>query len=1443
MFDHVIRFSVRNKVIIGIGVVALILWGLVSIRQLPIDAVPDITNNQVQVVTTSPSLTAEDIERLVTTPIEVAVASIPDIEEVRSISRFGLSVVTIVFHDNIDVYWARAQVSQRLVDIQGDLAADADNPTLAPVTTGLGEIYQYVLRIDPAHRDRYTESDLRTIQDWTIRRRLLGTPGVADVSSFGGNLKQLEVAVDVERLRSFGLSIKDVANAVEENNGNAGSAYIEHSGRVAYIRSEGRIGSMNDVAGIALHSSQSSIPVRLRDVATIGEGRAIRYGAMTIDDDGESVGGIVLMLKGANSSTVIDDVKARMAEVQKSLPEGITIEPFLDRATLVNKAIGTVATNLIEGALIVIFVLVLMLGNLRAGFVVASVIPLAMLFAIGMMVATGVSGNLMSLGALDFGLIVDAAVIIVEHVLHSLALAPIGNRDTLVADASIRMRRSASIGEFIILIVYVPILALTGIEGRMFVPMAQTVIYAIIGAFILSLTWVPMVSALVLRQGHTQKLTFADRLISTLQRWYRPIRNGALRHPKTVLTLSIASLAAAVFAFMSIGGEFLPQLDEGDFAVELRLPTGASVDETARVSMEAASILLKRFPEVRRVVGKIGTSEIPLDPMPMSACDLMVILKDKREWTSASSREELASKMQEALEDIPGVEFGFQQPIQMRFNELMTGARQDVAVKIFGPDLDTLAKLGEELGHMAERIEGATDLYVEPVEGLPQLVATIDRDACARVGVDVADVNAAVRSFIAGEPAGVYYEEERKFDIVIRLDSNQRRDENVFRRLPILTSSGTIVPLEQVAEVATRSGPNQIQHENTRRRITVGFNVRGRDVKSIVDDLNSRLGQELRLPDDYYITIGGQFENLATAERRLMIVVPVSLLIILVLLYMTFKSIKDTLIIFTAVPLAAVGGIAALLLRGMPFSISAGVGFIALFGVAVLNGIVLISSFQQAAKHGYSNIHRIILHGTVDRLRPVLMTALVASLGFLPMALSTSDGAEVQRPLATVVIGGLVTSTLLTLVVLPVLYGLVHRVRRIKASTVTAVVGIVLAIVGSVSTLSAQTTEPNLQTVTRTEALRLALERHPDLLLARSAVEQQQALSGLASVDIGRTSLTYMTGQYNSSARDNNLTLQQTLPFPTVWFADASLADHRTDVARSELQVRERGVRIDIERTFEQIAYLRTVDSLLTSHDSILIRAVEVARTRERVGEGTRLALISLESQRKEIATRKLQTQADLLAMERRLQTTCGGNVQPVHESMKVIELPADSLEPPIVAYMQSQALLAEAETDASRARLWPDITLGWFSQTLTGTPLGSGVLSGPQDRFTGVSIGLQVPLWIAPDIGRLEQAAIAEQTAKDRTALQKRTIDLRRTAQRSELDAARKTLQYYIDAALPEIDLLLRQSSKSWEVGEISYLEHHMALGRAFDVRTAYYNALLRHNLLNIEYSLFATP
>jgi heavy metal efflux system protein len=1029
MLDKIIHYSINNKLIIGLFTLALIVWGGYSLSQLPIDAVPDITNNQVQIITASPSLAAQEVERLISFPVEQTMATIPEIKEIRSISRFGLSVVTVVFHDGVDVYWARQQVNERLAEARNQIPSGVGSPEMAPITTGLGEIYQYIIRPEKGFEEKYSASELRSIQDWIVRRQLLGTPGIADVSSFGGFLKQYEVAIDPDKLRSYNISINEVFTALEKNNQNTGGAYIDKKPNAYFIRSEGLIASLDDIGKIVVKNTEAGIPILIRNVGDVNFGTANRYGAMTYNNEGEVVGAMVLMLKGENSSAVVNRVKERMEQIKKTLPEGLVIEPFLDRSELVGRAIGTVEKNLIEGALIVILVLVLFLGNFRAGLVVASVIPLAMLFAVSLMHVFGVSGNLMSLGAIDFGLIVDGAVIIVEATLHHLGLRTIARRltqpemDEEVYTSASKIRTSAAFGEIIILIVYLPLLALVGIEGKMFTPMAQTVSFAILGAFILSLTYVPMMSALCLSKNPQHKRNISDRMMDFFYRIYKPVISGALKRKFIVIVASVALFALSVVLFLNLGGEFLPQLEEGDFAVETRVLTGSSMNHTVDASLKAGEVLLREFPdEVEKVVGKIGAAEIPTDPMPIEACDLMVILKDKSEWKKADNREELAEKMGEALESIPGVTFGFLQPIQMRFNELISGVRQDVAVKIFGEDLTVLTDLSTQVGKIASGIEGAKDLYVEEVTGLPQIVVQIDREQVAKYGLDVETINEAVNTAFAGQSAGVVYEGERRFDLVVRLGKQNRQGIEDVQNLFVTSSAGNQIPLTQIAKVEFKLGPNQIQREDAKRRIIVGFNVRGRDVASIVKELQQKIDAEVDFPAGYYPTYGGQFQNLEEAQARLSVAVPAALLLILLLLFFTFGSIKQSILIFTAIPMAAIGGVFALLIRGMPFSISAGVGFIALFGVAVLNGIVLIAEFNRLKKDGLTDLHDIVLKATQIRLRPVLMTAAVASLGFLPMALATSAGAEVQKPLATVVIGGLLSSTLLTLIVLPCLY-------------------------------------------------------------------------------------------------------------------------------------------------------------------------------------------------------------------------------------------------------------------------------------------------------------------------------------------------------------------------------------------------------------------------------------
>ncbi|WP_326983598.1 CusA/CzcA family heavy metal efflux RND transporter [Chryseobacterium sp. MYb264] len=1041
MLNKIIEFSVKNKLIVGLFTIGLILFGIYETTKLPIDAQPDITSTQVQVITVAPSYGAADIERLVTFPIEQATSNVSGITQIRSFSRFGLSLITIVFDDDTDVYWARQQVQERLQLVQENIPVGIGKPELGPISSGLGEIFQYVVRPKKGYEHVYDETELRTIQDWVIRRQLLGTKGIADVSSFGGKLKQYEIAINPNQLQAFNININDVFDALENNNQNTGGAYIEKRETVLFIRSEGLLGSLEDIGNIQVSNTKEGIPVHIKDVAQVKFGSATRYGAMTYNDKGEVSGAIVMMLKDENANEVVGNIKKTLDKIQESLPEGVVIEPFLDRAKMVNNTISTVKTNLMEGALIVVFILVLFLGNFRAGLLVASVIPLAMLFAIIMMNIFGVGGNLMSLGALDFGLIVDGAVIIVEAVLHQLAhkkhfgknnMLSKAEMDGQVSSSATKMVNSAVFGQIIILIVYLPIFTLQGIEGKMFKPMAQTVAFALVGAFLLSLTYIPMMSSLVLSRKKKTKDNVSDKVMSKMEIGHQKLLIKALKFRKTIIATVIILFAGAVFVLSKMGGEFIPSLEEGDFAVEMRILQGSNIEETKKATTQAAKILLKQFPEVQKVVMKIGSGEIPTDPMPMDGGDMIVVLKPKKEWTSAHSFPELSDKMNKALEVIPGLTASFQFPVQMRFNELMTGAKQDVVCKIYGEDLDSLATYAKKLGGIISTVNGAQDLYLEPVVGAPQVVIDYNRAELSRYNISVAEINRVINMAFAGQTAGALYEGERKFDVVVRMDQEHKKDISSIQNLLVPTPNGEQIPLSQLAKVELKNSPNQIQRENTKRRIVIGFNVRGRDVQSIVEELQQKVNKDLKLSAGYAISYGGAFENLNEAKARLGIAVPISLVMIFLLLFFAFGSVKHSLLIYTAIPLSAIGGIYFLALRGMPFSISAGVGFIALFGVAVLNGIVLISEFNRLKKDGVTNLSRIVLMGTRIRLRPVLMTAFVASLGFLPMAISNGAGAEVQRPLATVVIGGLMLATLLTLFVLPILYVLFERISKKK---------------------------------------------------------------------------------------------------------------------------------------------------------------------------------------------------------------------------------------------------------------------------------------------------------------------------------------------------------------------------------------------------------------------------
>lgn len=1434
MLNKIISFSVKNKLIIGLFVLALIGWGAFEVTRLPIDAVPDITDNQVQVITVSPALGAPDVERLITFPIEQACSNIPGLKQIRSFSRFGLSLVTVVFNDETDVYWARQQISERLQQVQQEIPSGVGSPAMAPVTTGLGEIYQYVVRPLPGYEGKYGPMELRTIQDWIVRRQLLGTPGVADVSSFGGELKQYEIAVKPEQLKAHNITIADVFDALEKNNQNTGGAYIEKGPTVLYIRSEGLTAGIDDIEKIVVQNLDNGIPLLIRDVATVRLGAATRYGAMTFNDKGEVAGAVVMMLKGENSSAVIKNVKNKVAEIQKSLPEGVVIEPFLDRTKMVNNAIKTVETNLMEGALIVVFVLVFFLGNLRAGLIVSSVIPLSMLFAIILMNKFGVGGNLMSLGAIDFGLIVDGTVIVVEAILHRFSHARyfrnIGliTQETMDAEVNASagtMIKSAVFSQIIILIVYFPILSLQGIEGKMFKPMAFTVAFAILGAFILSITYVPMMSALCLNKKISHKATLADRMMAWLERRYQPALNRMLRLPKTIIVTTLILFAGAVFILGKMGGEFIPELEEGDFAVETRLLTGSNLNTTINATQQTAAILLKKFPEVEKVVTKIGSAEIPTDPMPLEASDMMVILKDKKEWTSAHSFDELAEKMSKELSVVPGVSVGFQFPVQMRFNELMTGARQDVVCKIFGEDLDTLALYAHKLNDVIKTVDGAINLYVETVTGMPQVVIHYDRDAMAKYGLNVSDINRVVNTAFAGQSAGLVYEGEKRFDMVVRLAGESRQSLSDVQNLLIPTKQGTQIPLDLVARISETEGPNQIQRENTRRRIIVGFNVNGRDVQSLVTELQKKVDQQIKLPLGYSLVYGGAFENLTAAKQRLAVVVPIALLMIFLLLYFAFNSVKQGLLIYTAIPLSAIGGILALWIRDMPFSISAGVGFIALFGVAVLNGILLVSEFNRLKKEGWHDVKRIVIHATKSKLRAVLMTALVPSLGFIPMAISQGAGAEVQKPLATVVIGGLIISTMLTLFVLPVLYILFEKgFGYFKPGKRAVAAGIVLFF--AIPSIADAQQKVGLQ-----EAVNMAVKNNLHIQASRTGEQYYRSLKK-SSFDVDKSTVGFEYGKVNSVANDTRFTISQGIQFPGVYKHQRAINNTNIRISESATRFRENELKAEVKQVFYVLVIMQQKEDLLLEADSMYAAFLRKAELRFRAGDVDSLEKSTAENQRLQIANQLSVLRSDFDMEMNRFQVLLNSPspVIPASDSIiyRLAALPDTSFidHTPAMELQQQEVLRSAQQYKLEKSRLLPSFSLGYSNASIIGYQRvgDEEKYFGGGDRFSAMNVGVGIPIFGGAQRSRIKASGILVKQREQElgAARQQLNVELL-NAVRSYVRNS-QLMNTYQSILLRNAAAVINGATKRLTSGEIGYLDWVILVNQALEMRSSYF-------------------
>lgn len=1047
MFERIIRFAIEQRWLILLAVFGIAAVGIYSYQKLPIDAVPDITNVQVQINTSAPGYSPLETEQRITFPIETVMSGLPKLEQTRSLSRYGLSQITVIFKDGTDIYFARQLVNERIQEAKERLPAGV-TPAMGPISTGVGEIYLWTVEAREGAKkpdgSPYTPTDLREIQDWIIKPQLRNVPGVTEINSIGGFAKEYQVAPIPERLASYGLTLQDIVTALDRNNNNAGAGYIEKRGEQLLIRAPGQVQSIDDIRNIILSNVQG-VPIRIRDVGEVDIGRELRTGAAT-ENGREVVLGTVFMLIGQNSRTVSQEVDKKMVEINRTLPEGVQAITVYDRTVLVDKAINTVKKNLLEGAVLVIAILFLFLGNIRAAVITALVIPLSMLFTFTGMVTYKVSANLMSLGALDFGIIIDGAVVIVENCVRRLAHAqahhgrPLTRAERFheVFAASQEARRPLLYGQLIIMVVYLPIFALTGVEGRMFHPMAFTVVIALLGAMVLSITFIPAAVALFIGNKVAEK---ENVLMQGAKRVYAPVLHAVMANKPVVLTFVAVAVILSGLLATRMGSEFVPSLNEGDFAIQaLRIP-GTSLSQSVAMQQQLERTIKEKHPEVDRVFARTGTAEIASDPMPPNISDGYIMLRPVDRWPEPrKSRDELLAAVQATIAKLPGSNYEFSQPIQLRFNELISGVRSDVAVKLFGDDMDVLNDTATRISTVLGKVPGAAEVKVEQTTGLPMLTVNIDRDKTSRYGLNVADVQDTIATAIGGKEAGTLFQGDRRFDIIVRLPENLRNDLEAIKRLPISlpraegNGRATYIPLGEVASLELAPGPNQISREDGKRRIVISANVRGRDIGSFVSEAEAQILQQVKIPAGYWTTWGGQFEQLQSATQRLQIVVPVALLLVFTLLFAMFGNIKDGFLVFSGIPFALTGGIVALWLRGIPLSISAAVGFIALSGVAVLNGLVMISFIRTLREEGRP-LDDAIREGALTRLRPVLMTALVASLGFVPMAIATGTGAEVQRPLATVVIGGILSSTALTLLVLPLLFQLAYRKAEEKEAT------------------------------------------------------------------------------------------------------------------------------------------------------------------------------------------------------------------------------------------------------------------------------------------------------------------------------------------------------------------------------------------------------------------------
>lgn len=1436
MFNAILRFSVKKKLFVGLTTLFLLIGGIYSMLTLPIDAVPDITNNQVQIVTVSPTLAPQEVEQLITMPVEIAMSNIMNVTEIRSVSRFGLSVVTVVFKENVPTLDARQLVNEQIQTVSGEIPSELGAPELMPITTGLGEIYQYVLKVAPGYEDKYDAMELRTIQDWIVKRQLSGIPGIVEINSFGGYLKQYEVAVDPDVLFSLNITIGEVFEALNKNNQNTGGSYIEKVNRAYYIRSEGMINRIKDIEQVVV-ANRNGIPIHISDIGAVRFGAPKRFGAMTMDGEGECVGGIAMMLKGANANVVTGELEKRVEKIQKILPEGVSIEPYLNRSALVNRNISTVIHNLIEGAIIVFIVLIIFLGNVRAGLIVASVIPLAMLFAFIMMRLFNVSANLMSLGAIDFGIVVDGSIVILEGILAHLYGRKFRGRtlsaeemDAEVERGASGVVRSATFAVFIILIVFFPLLTLTGIEGKYFTPMAKTLVFCIIGALLLSLTYVPMMASLFLKHHIVTKPTFADRFFERLNKLYSRALHVCLKFKWGTVAAAFAALAFSLFLFTRLGAEFIPTLDEGDFAMQMTLPAGSSLSESIAVSDEAEKVLKEKFPEIKHVVAKIGTAEVPTDPMAVEDADVMIIMKPFKEWTSASSRAEMVEKMKEALEPLSErAEFNFSQPIQLRFNELMTGAKADIAVKLYGEDTHELYEKAKEAAKYVEQVPGASDVIVEQTMGLPQLVVKYNRGKIARYGINIEELNTIIRTAYAGEASGVVFENERRFDLVVRLDQEKVADLNL-DKLFVRSGEGIQIPVSEVATIDLVNGPLQINRDATKRRIVIGVNVRGADIQQVVQEIQKTLDRNIKLKPGYYFDYGGQFENLQNAINTLLIVVPVALMLILLLLFFAFKSVTYTLVVFSTVPLSLIGGILALWLRGLPFSISAGVGFIALFGVAVLNGILMINHFNDIHKQTMYPLstNRVIARGTPHLLRPVFLTGLVASLGFVPMAVATSAGAEVQRPLATVVIGGLIVSTVLTLLVIPVFYKIVGSAAAWKRACAGKKFFFFLLLLALLPIpMRAQ------QVVTLEQAIELAKQNHPRLKTAAAAIRQAKAGRGEV-LELAPTEFCYSWGQLNGEIKkDKQWEVSQNLGSLLTPFYKNVLVNRQIATGTFYRRIVEKEVVAEVKRAWAYYLYTYNLRSLYNDQNKWAEQLQRIGELRYQQGEITLLEKNMATTMAADLKNRLFQSQEEEKLALARLNWACYADLSIVPADTALVQFPAD-IEAPTYSeahlrYFQSQAGEAKAQLNIERSRFFPELSLGYVRQDIL-----------PLKGLNSWMVGVSFPIYFLPHHSKVKQAKAAAFIARTEAEANTRNLYNKVSEAIANLRRQSESLRYYTSSALKEADELMKVASLQLRHSETDITEFIQAVNVARDIRRGYIETVYQYNIAALEYELF---